>query len=353
MRAIDKFILHVVHNWTNELNEAYSEAAIKGFIKQFQDQADELRTEIPDETTLRRYINIFDKIKDSGRIKQKDLGQYTLPDLIAVATSVEDKDAPKEKIDITPDVVYNNEDDSIVIYNGATEENCTTYGKGERWCITKTSFPTYRGSDYRANPTFYLARNTNLDETNFPLSFVAIQVRNPEETTSENRYVYTNRNNSPHESQPMGFNDLLSNIPWLKDIPDIESILSYIPLSKAEKAIIKFGNRAIPIDVWSQLDLNTKQGYIIRRKDKDLFDDITISEFIRDYLPDYPKLEEYIAKNYGILPTMDLLRNLNYFGKEGNKKSLIFNIQEKVDIAELSKSTERSKILNLINKNSK
>jgi hypothetical protein len=339
MRAIDKFILHVVHNWTNELNEAYSEAAIKGFIKQFQNQADELHTEIPDETTLRRYINIFDKIKDSGRIKQKDLGQYTLPDLITVATSVEDKDAPKEKIDITPDVVYNNEDSSIVIYNGATEANCTTYGKGERWCITKTSFPTYRGSDYRANPTFYLARNTNLDETNFPLSFVAIQVRNPEETTPENRYVYTNRNNSPNESQPMGFNDLLLNIPWLKDIPDIESILSYIPLSKAEKAIIKFGNRAIPIDVWSQLDLNTKQGYIIRRKDKDLFDDITISEFIRDYLPDYPKLEEYIAKNYGILPTMDLLRNLNYFGKEGNKKSLIFNIQEKVDIAELSKST--------------
>jgi hypothetical protein len=100
----------------------------------------------------------------------------------------------------------------------------------------------------------------------------------------------------------------------------------------------KFGNRAIPIDVWSQLDLNTKQGYIIRRKDKDLFDDITTSEFIRDYLPDYPKLEEYIAKNYGILPTVDLLRNLNYFGKEGNKKSLIFNLQEKVDIAELSKS---------------
>jgi hypothetical protein len=128
----------------------------------------------------------------------------------------------------------------------------------------------------------------------------------------------------------MSFNDLLSNIPWLKDIPNIESILDYMPLTKVEKTIIKFSNRAIPIDVWSQLDLNTKQGYITRRKGKDLFDDITISEFIRDYLPDYPKLEEYIAKNYGILPTMDLLRNLNYFGKEGNKKSLIFNIQEKV-----------------------
>ena len=35
MRPIHKFILHVVHNWTNELNEAYSEKAIKMFADHF------------------------------------------------------------------------------------------------------------------------------------------------------------------------------------------------------------------------------------------------------------------------------------------------------------------------------
>ena len=39
MRPIDKFILHVVHNWKNELNEAYSEKIIKEIIQEEMDTA--------------------------------------------------------------------------------------------------------------------------------------------------------------------------------------------------------------------------------------------------------------------------------------------------------------------------
>jgi hypothetical protein len=349
MRPIDKFILHVVHNWTNELNEAYSEKAIKDFIKYFQDQADELNTEIPDESTLRRYINTFDTVRAKLPSTEQDLRQYNLPDLIAIATSVEDKNASKEQIDITPDVVFPKPGDpipnkgepgyGIVIYNGSTEENCILYGKGEKWCITRTSFPTYRLSKDRYEPTFYLARNTNLDTSNKKLSFVAIQVRNPEKTNPDERYVYTPRDNSPNESRPMSFEQLLREVPWLTEITNLESILEYKDLTPVEKVTQQYRGNAIPIEDWLYLDFNTKQGYLIARKGKDLFSDISKNDFIRDYLPNYPKLEEYISKNYGILPAIDVLRNLNYFKKEGNKKSVIINLQEKIDTNELSKST--------------
>ena len=336
MRAIDKFILHVVHNWTNELNEAYSEKAISDFIKYFQDQADKLNTQITDDE-LRSYIKTFDRVKAKLSNTEQDLRQYTLSDLIAIATSVEDKEATPEQIDVTPDVVYHNDDNSIVIYNGSREDLCIKYGKGEKWCITRTSFPTYRGSEARGYPTFYLARNNNPIPNGDKLSFVAIQVRDPEMTNPDSRYVYTNRQNSPNESRPMSFSELLSEIPWLSDIPNVQSVLQYIPVSKAEKATQKYKGNAIPVSDWLGLDFRTKKQYLIQRKNKDLFDDINGNDFVRDYLPKYPELAVYIAKNYGILPPVDLLRNLDKF-KEGDKKSILINLQEKVNLDQLEKS---------------
>ena len=336
MRPIDKFILHVVHNWTNELNEAYSEKAIQTFITDFQSQADELNTQITDDE-LRSYIKVFDRIKEKLPTDKRDLGQYTLASLIKLATSVEDKEAKPEEIDITPDVVYHNDDNSIVIFNGSREDLCVRYGKGEKWCITKTSFPSYRGSESRQFPTFYLARNTNLDQTDYNLSFVAIQIKDPERTTDDNRYVYTNRDNNPYESRPMSFSQLLSEVPWLGDIPNIRSILKYIPLSKAEKITQKYKNNAIPIRDWINLDFTTKKGYLTQRKNKELFDDIKGNEFVRDYLPDYPELAVYIAKNYGILPSIDLLRNLDKFNNQ-DRRSITANLQEKINLDEIDRS---------------
>ena len=66
MRPIHKFILHVVHNWTNELNEAYSEGAIKKFIEKFREEADDLNINITDDQ-LKKYIdNGVLSIKDGG-----------------------------------------------------------------------------------------------------------------------------------------------------------------------------------------------------------------------------------------------------------------------------------------------
>ena len=60
MRPIHKFILHVVHNWTNELNEAYSEGAIKAFVAKFREQADDFNINISDEQ-LKKYNEDYAK----------------------------------------------------------------------------------------------------------------------------------------------------------------------------------------------------------------------------------------------------------------------------------------------------
>ena len=118
MRAIDKFILHVVHNWKNELNEAYSEKAVQGFINKFKEEADDLNISITDQQ-LKSYIERFDVLKNSPKISEKDLNKYTVSNLIKLVTSSKGAKEEVEEIDITPDVVYHNDDNTIVVYNGS------------------------------------------------------------------------------------------------------------------------------------------------------------------------------------------------------------------------------------------
>jgi len=66
MRAIDKFILHVVHN-IFPLNE-YSEGELKRLMAQFREEADDLNINISDDT-LKTYIQRFDAIKNSPKIQ--------------------------------------------------------------------------------------------------------------------------------------------------------------------------------------------------------------------------------------------------------------------------------------------
>ena len=244
MRPIDKFILHVIHNWKNGLNEAYAPSVMTKLMDKFKEEADDLNIEINDEQ-LKKYIERFNVLKNSPKIPEKDLFKYSLSQLIRLVTSSKGAEA-SESADITPDVVYHNDDDTIIVYNGSKEDNCINYGQGEKWCITRGSYSNYRYSQDRSYPTFYLAQNNNLP-TDDALSFVAIQVRNPQTTSENQRYVYTNRKNSPHESQPMSFTQLEREVPWLREIPNVQQVLKYIPLNTGEKVTQQYKNKPIGI----------------------------------------------------------------------------------------------------------
>ena len=214
---INKFIVHIVNNLFS-LNE-YSEGEIKKLIQKFQEEADDLNITISD-SQLKKFIELFDQLKNSPNITEKELRKWPIAKFIKLMTSYEAGEEKDESIDDSPDVIYH--EGNIIIWNGSKEENCIKYGKGEKWCITKGSFAGYRYREDKGYPTFYLIKNENLSESD-GLSFVAIQVR---ETNDESKkYVYTNRHNSPNESKPMDFNTLISEIPWLKDIPNLKSLL--------------------------------------------------------------------------------------------------------------------------------
>lgn len=300
-------------------------------MDKFKEEADDLNIDI-DDAKLESYIQRFDQLKNSPKIQEKDLRKYSLSKLIKLISSSEGADDDRE--DTTPDVVY--DDENITIWNGSKEDNCVHYGRGEKWCITRGSFSNYRYSQDRSYPTFYLAKNGALPDDD-KLSFVTIQVR---DTPDDNKkYVYTNRKNSPHESQPMSFNSLMSEVPWLREVPNIKNVLKYIPLSSSEKATQVYGKSGGELSIrrWVELPFPTKKQYLVARKNqKTLFSDISNDEFVTQYLPQYPQLATFIAITPGVLDSILLLKHLDKFSNN-DRKSITTNLHDSIELEELSK----------------
>lgn len=300
-------------------------------MDKFKEEADDLNIDI-DDAKLESYIQLFDQLKNSPKIQEKDLRKYSLSKLIKLISSSEGADDDRE--DTTPDVVY--DDENITIWNGSKEDNCVHYGRGEKWCITRGSFSNYRYSQDRSYPTFYLAKNGALPDDD-KLSFVTIQVRDTPD--DDKKYVYTNRKNSPHESQPMSFNSLMSEVPWLREVPNIKNVLKYIPLSSSEKATQVYGKSGGELSIrrWVELPFPTKKQYLVARKNqKTLFSDISNDEFVTQYLPQYPQLATFIAVTPGVLDSILLLKHLDKFSNN-DRKSITTNLHDSIELEELSK----------------
>ena len=118
MRNIDKFILHVVHNWPGSINEAYSQKMVSQLVSKFRDEADDLNIQITDEQ-LKKYIERFDELRSTSLVKEKDIFKTSLGQLIRIVTA--SKGADVEDEDQTPDVVYH--EGPITVWNGNKEEN--------------------------------------------------------------------------------------------------------------------------------------------------------------------------------------------------------------------------------------
>ena len=329
MRAIDKFILHVVYNWTNELNEAYSENAIKAFIKKFSEEADDLNIAIS-EPQLRAYIDRFDTLKNSPKITNKDLNSdyWNISKLIRLVTSTKGAEVPEE-METTPDVVYNR--DGLVIYNGSKEDNCLTYGRGEKWCITKGSFGNYRYDASRKNPTFYLVKDNNLSDSDRKSFFVVV-------VGSDNTYKVSDRSNNDvggagtEWDRWESWSFVEQNFPSIRGL---RSTFKYIPLSSAEKINQSYKHSSIPIREFIKFPYSVKEQYLVVRKGKELFKDVSTDEFVSKYLPQYPQLATFISTNAGIISNEILVKHLDKFSNQ-DTRSIVANMRDKVKIDLLS-----------------
>ena len=327
MRSIDKFILHVVHNLF-PLNE-YSEGELKRLMDQFKQEADDLNIQITDDQ-LKAYIKRFDALKNSPKVTEKDLRKYTLSKLIKLVTSSAGVEEPKEEYDITPDVVYN--ENGLIIYNGSKEENCLNFGRGESWCITKTSFGNYRYDSDRKNPTFYLVRDTTLPDSDRKSFFVVV-------VGSDNTYKASDRSNNDvggratewNRWEPFSF--IEQNFP---SVSGLKNVFKYIPLSNTEKINQQYKREAVTIREWVKLPFETKKQYLVVRKDRgDLFKDIENDTFVEKYLPKYPQIANFIATNAGIISNIILVKNLEKFSNQ-DVKSIIANMRAKIELKYLA-----------------
>ena len=326
MRPIDKFILHVVHNLF-PLNE-YSEGELKKLMTQFRDEADDLNIEIKDDQ-LKAYIQRFDALKNSPKVTDKDLRKYTLSKLIKLVTSSKGVEEPEEEIDITPDVVYN--ENGLIIYNGSKAENCLNFGAGEKWCITRGSFGNYRYDSNRKNPTFYLVKDTNLPDSDKKSFFVVV-------VGNDNTYKASDRSNNDvggratewDRWEPWSF--IEQNFP---SVNGLRSVFKYIPLSSSEKINQSYKNKAITIREWIKFPFTVKEQYLVVRKGRDLFYDITNDEFVEKYLPKYPQIANTIATNAGIIDSVILAKHLDKFSNQ-DVKSIISNMRDKIDLKYLA-----------------
>ena len=349
MRPIDKFILHVVHN-LSPLFE-YEQKQMDILIDYYKQEADDLNIQITD-NQLKKYIERFDQLKagiiskggtdllkkvvkqvpvttPDGETVTRTKNDYEvvvpLSQLIRTVTSTAGVDEPKEEYDITPDVVYN--ENGLIIYNGSKEENCINFGRGESWCITKTSFGNYRYDSSRKNPTFYLVKDTNLPTSDKKSFFVVV-------VGSDNTYKASDRSNNDVGGRATewdrweGWSFVESNFPSVRGL---KNIFKYIPLSSSEKINQSYKNKSITIREWTALPFAVKEQYLVVRKGKDLFQDITNDEFVEKYLPKYTQIANTIATNAGIIDSLILVRNLEKFSNQ-NVKSIISNMRDKIGL---------------------
>lgn len=336
MKNIHKFIKYVVDNWNYPLNEdeIKLDRNRQQFFDKFKEEADTYNIDI-DDNTLKKYIIDFDRIKNSPDVTIKDLSQVSLKQLIRWINTSRKAPGVEKEVEQNPDVIYKSENGDITIYDGSNNDRCVLFGSGERWCITRGSFSSYRYSDSRGFPVFYLARNRALPKEN-PLSFVAIQVRDPKIKREDEQYVYTNRKNSPYESRPMSFSQLLDEIPWLKEIPDLKTKLRYVPLSRAEKQAHTLSGRGMPYEEWTELPYDSKEGYLTARGQQlrnstnfALFSDMSYDEFLSQELPkpENKEIAKFIAITPGVIPSSFLLKNLSSF-KDSDRRSIIANLRD-------------------------
>jgi hypothetical protein len=320
MSNIYKLIEHLVNNWSNNLSEALAPRVKQQLMDKFKQEADDFDITITDKN-LSDYIDYFDaRLKNNPKVTEKDLAKYPLKSLIKLVSAYKgsSKEEDEEDTSNIPDVVYN--ENGVIIYSGHNEENCLKFGRGEQWCITKGSFGNYRYDANRKNPTFYLVKDTNLPNSDRKSFFVVV-------VGSDNTYKVSDRSNNDVGGRGTEWNRWE---PWsfveqqFPSVQGLERIFRYVPVSRVELSTRQYANNAMNVEEWEVAPPDFKERYLIIRKGKTLFRDITNEKFVKTILPDSQDMATVVAKNYGMIDINTLLQEFDSFSNQ-NQKSIIAN----------------------------
>ena len=333
---MDRLLEHIIRDFYT-IDEAYSPKIIKQLIDKFKQELEDFNMDPIGDKTLNSYIKRFDQLKNSPKIKEKDLLKWSISDLVRLITS-----APSGADDVVnedDEYILNSgtpvfENDYIQIFHAGNQNQCTTLrtfdsnnDRGESWCIGRGSYSQYRFQERRREPSFYYiidkekfnevqGRSNHID---FDKSFFVVQIR------SDGNYVYTPRSNSPNESSPMDWESLTNTFPILAQqiTPDV---LRYIPITPNEKMMGKYKNEVMGIREFLKLPFDTKKQYLVLRNGGSLFPQISNDDFVTRVLPKLPKLSEFISVTNGLINQDTLLKHLESFTNQ-HSKSIIQNLR--------------------------
>ena len=336
---MDRLLEHIIRDFYT-IDEAYSPKIIKQLIDKFKQELEDFNMDPIGDKTLDSYIKRFDQLKNSPKVKEKDLIKWNINDLVRLVTSSPsslDIDEDEGYLTTGNDPVFEN--DYIQVFHAGNQPTCTRLKSfdpnregpsGESWCIGRGSFSSYRFSDYRSTPSFYYIVDKlkfndvrgSKSHTDFAKSFFVIQIR------SNGEYVYTNRINSPHESNEMDWDRLTNHFPILAS-QNVRQYLKFMPLSTSEKLMGKYGsgNRRMPVKEFLKLKFSAKKQYLVIKDGDKLFDEIANKDFVLKILPNLPKLGDFISITYGLIEQMILLETLESFTNQ-QAKSIIQNLRE-------------------------
>ena len=200
----------------------------------------------------------------------------------------------------------------------------------------------------RKNPTFYLVKDTNLPDSDRKSFFVVV-------VGKDDTYKASDRSNNDvggrgtewERWEPFSFVE--QNFPSIRGL---RNVFKYIPLSSSEKLNQSYATNPATIREWSNLPYTVKEQYLVVRKGKTLFNDITNEEFVEKYLPKYPQVATFISTNAGIISSRILILYLDKFSNQ-DVKSIIANMRDTISLKYLSADTipfEVKKLLVKFNK---
>ena len=348
---MDRLLEHVIRSLYT-IDEAYSPKVMKQLVDKFKLEIDDFGMDPVSDNDIEGYIKRFDQIKNSPKITEKDLLKWSISDLIRLVTASPEPSKSKEETNKEDDIYMVGgdtpvfENDKIQIFHGKDQDTCrilksfdsNSGGSGEQWCIGRGSFSNYRFSDRRSNPSFYyIIDKEKFDNvqgsryhSDFKFSFFVVQIR------QDGEYVYTPRDNSPHESSAMGWSEISNIIPILSQ-ENAQQYLKYIPLTNDEKLTNRYSRHAATTSEFMKFPFEMKKQYlVVRSTTGTTVNDLDDDDFVSKVLVKLPKLADFVSVNHGLVKKHNLLKHLELFSNN-QAKSIIQNIRE-LEINDLSTS---------------
>lgn len=124
-----------------QLNELFSQSLVQKLIEKFRKEKPDL-----DEKIIRYYIKRFQEIKDSPKVRYKDINTYSWKDLEILIDENQPKDYDRSIKISDSDLIC--KQNNLRIYRANTKKACIAYGNGYSFCISaRSNYNMY--SEYR------------------------------------------------------------------------------------------------------------------------------------------------------------------------------------------------------------